>query len=613
MGLLINNINILMNYISVRRLMLSVIYFWFFTSFPALCKSYTTKALLDKVDNLPGTESFKIPFRQFSGYLDVSPTKKMHYWFVESIRSPTDDPIVFWTNGGPGCSGLIGLLWELGPFKPNADQTLSFNKNTWNQVANIIFIEAPCGVGFSYSTAPDNVDYITNDDKTAHDNYKLIQEFFIRFPQYFKNKLYLASESYGGHYIPTLAKLIVNNNKLEINPKLNFKGFAIGNPYTTSYSGEGAMYETYWGHQLISKPLWDQYKTACLPNYYNEHCYNLQSLMDDQIGNQNVYALDFPICEQDNPSTHGREQRLWLQHHIKMNKLNRLKTDIGTNVNDNTNSNGNNNNDNKNIQYQNTGDLSVSFTSPSVRMDYKPCIDDYTRSYLNRLDVKRALHVNENIAWGKCADIQYDYSNMDISMVSHYNDLIDGNYDLDILIYSGDDDGVCATLGTQNWIWDLGYEAQEPSWQHYFVNGQPAGYLSRWKNTKLAFLTVHGAGHEVPLFKPEIAFQMWKDFLYGNLTSTGVAGGKPINRVVKPHGFTVIDHLSTVKSAIYHNPLIITSSDRSSKASVQRYPPHQIQSQVRLIFHPSPRQTPPPLTISPTTDEHGTTQATTQQ
>jgi carboxypeptidase C (cathepsin A) len=118
--------------------------------------------------------------------------------FTESSGSPKD-PVAFWTNGGPGCSGLIGFMTEQGAFKPNADMTLSLNEFAWNKVANMVFIESPAGVGFSYST--DTADYTTGDSQTAVDNYNLIQAFLLRFPDLSTNELYITSESYGGHYM----------------------------------------------------------------------------------------------------------------------------------------------------------------------------------------------------------------------------------------------------------------------------------------------------------------------------------------------------------------------------------------------------------------------------
>jgi len=60
----------------------------------------------DAIQDLPGMESFKVNFQHYSGYLQASPTRFLHYWFVTSQSKPETDPLVFWFNGGPGCSSL---------------------------------------------------------------------------------------------------------------------------------------------------------------------------------------------------------------------------------------------------------------------------------------------------------------------------------------------------------------------------------------------------------------------------------------------------------------------------------------------------------------------------
>ena len=40
----------------------------------------------------------------------------IHYWLAKSEGNPDKDPVVFWMNGGPGGSSLIGGLTENGPF-----------------------------------------------------------------------------------------------------------------------------------------------------------------------------------------------------------------------------------------------------------------------------------------------------------------------------------------------------------------------------------------------------------------------------------------------------------------------------------------------------------------
>lgn len=474
-------------------------------------ETYTLEALADQVKSLPGASALDLTFNQFSGYLSIpgtsgnGNTKNMHYWMVESMNNPSTDPVAFWTNGGPGCSGLLGFLSEQGPFRPNKDMSLSFNKYAWNTISNMVFIESPCGVGFSYSEDPDT-DYHPDDASTAADNYALIQGFLDRFPQFRKNDVYITSESYGGHYMPTLAKEIVDNNaKLDTSdPKyLKFRGFAVGNPATTSYSTIPASLETYWGHQLVSKPLYDDYEATCVDTHPKDWqtCEMLFLRMYREIGDLNPYALDYPVCTDDSrrAAKYGRNQRAALMRH----ELDAMALAAGYNSSDFSDA--------------------LGAIKSAIKLEpvdgYEPCVEDYMTEYLNLAEVKEAIHVKSDIDWVDCSrTIKYKQSDGPHSMTSYYQYLIDGKFGLDILVYSGDDDDVCATIGTQSWIWDLGYTVAS-QWKDYTVDGQTAGYITKWKDTKLALATVHGAGHEVPTYKPEAALWLWASYLKGELTN----------------------------------------------------------------------------------------------
>ena len=87
----------------------------------------------------------------YSGYLNFSKSS-YHYVFFDSQRDPDNDPVILWLNGGPGCSSLIGMVYENGPFVflPNTTKLVP-NEHTWNQKANLLYITSPQGVRITFS------------------------------------------------------------------------------------------------------------------------------------------------------------------------------------------------------------------------------------------------------------------------------------------------------------------------------------------------------------------------------------------------------------------------------------------------------------------------------
>lgn len=140
--------------------------------------------------------------------------------YVESESDPQNDPVVLWLNGGPGCSSMTGKLIELGPWRVNKQGRLSWFEQRWNKKANIIFMESPACVGFSYDD--DNV-CATSDDETAEHNYNAMKDFFVGWPELVDNKLYITGESYAGVYVPTLSVLLANDSSVNFQVKLETK------------------------------------------------------------------------------------------------------------------------------------------------------------------------------------------------------------------------------------------------------------------------------------------------------------------------------------------------------------------------------------------------------
>ncbi|KAI9193810.1 hypothetical protein LWI28_000366 [Acer negundo] len=412
---------------------------------------------LDKISALPGQPS-GINFDQYAGYVTVDPKagRALFYYFVESPQNSSTNPLVLWLNGGPGCSSFgYGAMTELGPFRVNSDgKTLFQNPYAWNNVANVIFLESPAGVGFSYSNTSSDYDG-PGDKSTAIDAYTFLVNWLERFPHYKGRDFFITGESYAGHYVPQLADTVLFNNKLTNQTVINLKGIAIGNGVLNDYTDALGFVDYIWTHALISDQSYKGIGTYCdfVNGTDSEQCDKFLEQSFIEIGDIDRYNIYAPLCHTDNA-------------------------------------------DNK--------------ASSTASVDtFDPCSDLYVKSYLNNAEVQTALHANL-IKWNGCRG--FNWTDSPTTVLPIIKNLIAN--DINVWIYSGDIDAAVPVTSSRYSISSLNLQIKTP-WYPWYTNNEVGGYAVEYKG--VTFVTVRGAGHLVPSYQPERALHMISSFLQGTL------------------------------------------------------------------------------------------------
>ncbi|CAG8743041.1 1699_t:CDS:2, partial [Racocetra persica] len=87
-------------------------------------------------------------------------------------------------------SSLRGLYFELGPctVNPGGNDT-AFNPYSWNSNSNIIFLDQPVNVGYSYGG-----ENVSDTFTAAYDVYAFLQIFFQEFCQYANLDFHIAGK-----------------------------------------------------------------------------------------------------------------------------------------------------------------------------------------------------------------------------------------------------------------------------------------------------------------------------------------------------------------------------------------------------------------------------------
>ena len=177
----------------------------------------------------------RLPLTSFSpdADLDIDDSNHLFFWFFESRSNPDKDPLTLWLNGGPGCSSTTGLLFELGPcLVANGGENTTYNPHSWNEASNVIFLDQPVQVGYSYGSKS-----VANSQDSAEDVYAFLQLFYTKFPKFLQNDFHIAGESYAGTYIPNIAHVVHGYNKAPPTAAavtIPLKSLLIGNGLTAS-------------------------------------------------------------------------------------------------------------------------------------------------------------------------------------------------------------------------------------------------------------------------------------------------------------------------------------------------------------------------------------------
>eukprot|EP01033_Poteriospumella_lacustris_P014052 gene14052-10043_t len=465
-----------------------------------LCLLAAVYAAIDehKFTTLPGFKG-TLPSTHYSGYIptgNLSGVKgQLHYWFIESTNNPSSDPVVLWLNGGPGSSSLIGLLTENGQIVTNDDSLTNpidgvpqvfLNPYAWTQHANMLYLESPKGVGFSYcEDVTSSSKCVNTDESTAQDAYEFLANFFTSFPEFKKNKFYITGESYAGIYIPMLIDQIDSDS---LSAKLNFVGAAIGNGCwgntvgTCDFSsGESLQISSdfYFGHGMYSQALRAEIDATCGDfSHLTPKCLSSMAKMETQLGTFDIYNI-YDEC--------GQDERRRLADRKSLSEV-------------------------RSVMAQSTVAVETA-QSFSRNAGYGQALNDYTCGAETAMDawlandaVIAALHVKANTAG-------MTYKKTATDLLPLYSELINKHQ---ILIYSGDTDGCVPYVGTEKWTRGLNFTVTD-DWHQWFAKPDQvhalhkAGYAVTFD--KFQFITINGAGHMVPQFQPGFSLTMFQKFL----------------------------------------------------------------------------------------------------
>lgn len=423
-----------------------------------------------------------LPFVDFdvgpswAGLLPISnspnETRQLYFWFFPPGPEGSLDDLIFWTNGGPGCSSLIGLLQENGPFSWSWGRAKpTVNQRSWTNLSSVLWVEQPVGTGFSQG-----IPNAQNEDDVAVQVIGFMQQFLEVFSELKGKKLYVSGESYAGSYVPYIANHI-HENPTQLD--LSLQGMWINDPLLSW----GVVQQQIPAVDFVKKHAYVFSFNQTFMNYLEKKAAtcNYTGYVDKYVTYPPTGLLPLPGDSVD--SADGCE--VWDEIYNASLIINPAFS-----------------------PYR------IWNTYP-VLWDVLGLLDPaelQSPIYFNRTDVKEAIHAPVDTEWLGCSTINV-FPNDDSSLPSAFTvlpNVIEKNQRT--VIAHGLADFVLMTDGTrialQNMTWNGLQGFQTPITQDSFIVDGVGAYGTMHSERGLTYYEIASSGHMIPEFAPVATFQI---------------------------------------------------------------------------------------------------------
>ncbi|KPM40954.1 Carboxypeptidase S1 A [Neonectria ditissima] len=489
------------------------------------------------------TTAFKTQ-RQYTGWVNIPgdyPTN-LFFWFVEA-REETES-LTLWLNGGPGSSSLYGFFTGNGPcevVEEGLDRYETVAREWgWDRASNMLFIDQPNQVGFSYDTPTNGTLDFTQDNfeeppiantqypewamlngtfstgngsRTSNTTetaaiavWHMVQGFLTTFPQYQPSStgqnsslgINLFAESYGGRYGPVFAETFEEQNlkretgELPQNTTINIHLSSLGivngcidmetqTPFYPAFASDNT-----YGYEAISKEE---------ATYYMDK-FSAEGGCQDLL-HQCTAAVTFGDQDGDGDSANvnsicGKAQQACLE-----------------------------------IEYAYLGsgrsvyDLAAPNADPFPPMVFQ--------EYLNQASIQEAIGTPINFTLSNSA-IYFEFAGTGDQArdgnIARLAALV--NKGIHVGLIYGDRDYICNWLGGEAVSKEIATEAggeyalrfSEAGYAPIIINDSYVGGAVR-QFGNLSFSRIYQAGHAVPAYQPETAFQVFARIIMGTSVSMG--------------------------------------------------------------------------------------------